>query len=241
VRPLHVRGVGLWRPTPKSLEAPCADVPSRLLRGTSAVTRIAIEVTAQAAREGGASLGDVPTVFASELGEVQTAVTLLAMIRAEAIPSPMRFKNSVHNAASGTASIAWQNTRFSTAISAGPDLVAMGLLEAWALVDLHGGDVVVSFAEEEIPAPLPRHGAYPALGVAFHLSTRPGGAHPVTLSALRLDASVPVATYPAGHEGDACAVALALLDAVTSRRAGAVSLSLDPSSPWCVDVGVSGP
>ncbi len=238
MRPLHVRGVGVWQPTPTSPEPSCADVPSRLLRGTSLVTRVAIEVTAQAAREGGASLADVPTVFASELGEVQTAVTLIAMIRAEGIPSPMRFKNSVHNTASGTASIAWQNTRFSTAISAGPDLVAMGLLEAWAGIDLHGGDVVVSFAEEDIPAPLPRHATYPALGVAFHLSTRPGGAHPVALSGLRLDASVPTATYPAGHAGDACAVALALLDAITSRRGGAVSLSLDPSSPWCVDVGV---
>jgi hypothetical protein len=240
VRPLHVRGCGLWTPS-VSPEPPCADVPSRLLRGTSVVTRAAIEVTAQAAKEGGASLADVPTVFASELGEVQTAVTLLAMIRSEGVPSPMRFKNSVHNAASGTASIAWQNTRFSTALSAGPDLVAMGLLEAAAWLDLHGGDVVVSFAEETLPAPLPRHGAYPSLGVAFLLSTAAGGPHRVTLSGLRLDPAVAPAAYPAGHEGDAASVALALLDAVLARRDATVSLSLDPASPWCVDVRAEAP
>lgn len=249
-----MRGCGLWTPgfaswparaagapDPRVAEPPCADVPARLLRGTSTVTRVAIEVTAQAAKEGSAALADVATVFASELGEVQTAVTLLAMIRAEGVPSPMRFKNSVHNTASGTASIAWQNTRFSTALSAGPDLVAMGLLEAWAWLDLHGGDLALSFAEEEIPAPLPGHESYPALGVAFLLSTRPGGAHGVTLDALRRDASVGPAVAPAGHAGDACAPALALLDAVTGRRAATVPLSLDAGSPWCVDVRPGAP
>ena len=112
-------------------------------------------------------------MFASELGEVQTAVALLAMIRAEGVPSPMRFKNSVHNAASGTASIAWENRAFSTSLCAGDDLVAMALLEAMALLDAQGGDVVVSLAEEDVPMPLPRHGEYLPVGFGFHLTAAP--------------------------------------------------------------------
>lgn len=247
MRPLYVYGCGYWSPgvlswrdraeghrREGSHEPPCVAVPSRLLRGTSVVTRAWIDALAQAAKEGGADLTTVPTVFGSELGEVQTAVALLAQIRAEGIPSPMRFKNSVHNAASGTASIAWANTSFSTAISAGADLVAMTLLEAWAHLDAHGGHVAVALAEEEIPAPLPGHGTYPSVAFGFYLGVdaRHGC---VRLEGLRTDASVPRA-HPA--QGGACAPAFGLLDAITTRRAGAVSLSLDEGSPWCVDVRV---
>jgi hypothetical protein len=245
MRPVYAYGCGHWSPGVASWrdraegrrregmnDPPCEAVPSRLLRGTSVVTRASIEALAQAAKEGGADLARVPTVFGSELGEVQTAVALLAQIRAEGVPSPMRFKNSVHNAASGTASIAWGNTSFSTALSAGGDLVAMALLEAWAYLDEHGGDVVVALAEEEIPAPLPTHGSYRPVAFGFHLGVeaRSGAAR---LDALRVDATVPLAS--AAH-GSACAPAFGLLDAITGRRAGTVSLSRDAASPWCVDV-----
>ncbi len=243
MRALYAYGCGYWSPGVASWrdrldgrrgeslrDPPCESVNSRLLRGTSVVTRAAIEALSQAAREGGADLAKVATVFGSELGEVQTAVALLTQIRAEGLPSPMRFKNSVHNAASGTASIAWGNNSFSTAISAGGDLVAMSLLEAWAWLDAHGGDAVIALAEEEIPAPLPSHGSYPSESFGFHLGVdaRPGSAR---LEALRVDPSVPASRGP-----HACSPAGALLDAITQRRSGAVSLSRDESSPWCVDV-----
>ncbi len=252
MRPLYVRGCGFWAPGLASwrdraagrrreglVEPPCEAVPARLLRGTSVVTRAAIEAVSQAVADGGADLATVATVFGSELGEVQTAVALIAQIRAEGLPSPMRFKNSVHNAASGTASIAWGNKRFSTALSAGADLVAMALLEAWAYADAHGGDVAVALAEEEIPAPLPGHGSYPSVGFGFLLSaSKPEGGSYARLERLRVDASAGVAPEVAGYVGNACAPAFALLDAVTARRGATVPLSSDASSPWCVDVAV---
>lgn len=250
MRELYVGGCGFWTPgfgnwrarasqtrDPALREPACDAVPPRLLRGTSLVTRIAVEVAAQAAREAGASLATVPTVFASELGEVQTAIALLTMIRAEGLPSPMRFKNSVHNAASGTASIAWENRAFSTSLCAGDDLVAMALVEAVALLDVDGGDVVVSLAEEDIPSPLPRHGEYLPVGFGFHLTTarRPGA---VRLARLRREA--PAAEPVASYVGNACASAFGLLDAVTQRRAGVVPLSRGGDTPWCIDVEVDG-
>lgn len=251
MRPLYAYGCGFWTPGVASwrdraaglhtgaAEPPCEAVPSRQLRGTSVVTRASIEALSQAVREAGANLATVATVFGSELGEVQTAVALLAQIRAEGIPSPMRFKNSVHNAASGTASIAWENKSFSTAIAAGGDLVAMALLEAWAWIDMYGGDAVVTLAEEEIPAPLPGPRSYPSVAFAFYLSAeRPPRWEGVRLEGLRRDASVPLAPAVEGHRGNACAPAFALLDAITLRRANTLSLSRDAGAPWCVDVRV---
>lgn len=228
-----VLGVGRWSPDGAAARPACAGVPASLLRGTSLATAIAVDVLRQAARAGGADLAATPTVFGSTLGEVQTAVALNAMIRAEGIPSPMRFKNSVHNAPAGVASIAHGSTRFSTSLSAGEDLVGVCLLEALAWLDANGGDVLVAIAEEDVPAPLPQRDAYAPLGVALHL--RAGGGD-LTLSRLRLDASAP----SLAHEGPPARSALALLDALAARRAGGVSLSRDPARPWCVDVDVAG-
>lgn len=246
MRGAAVLGVGYWSPGFASWAryregAPdttvtrpaCEGVTPSLLRGTSAATMIAVDVLRQAARAGGADLAETPTIFGSTLGEVQTAVALNVMIRAEGLPSPMRFKNSVHNAPGGVASIAHANTGFTTSLSAGEDLVGACLLEALAWLDVNGGDVLVALAEEELPAPLPGSGAYGALGVALHLRAGDG---PVSLARLRVDAAAPALS----HDGAPIASALPLLDALASRRAGRVSLSRDASLPWCVDVVAAG-
>lgn len=233
MRAAAVLGVGCWSPQGAAARPACEGVAPSLLRGTSLATAIAVDVLRQAARAGGADLAATPTVFGSTLGEVQTAVALNVMIRAEGLPSPMRFKNSVHNAPGGVASIAHGNTGFTTSLSAGEDLVALCLLEALAWLDANGGDVLVALAEEEVPAPLPLHGAYGPLGVALHLRAGEGA---LTLSGLRTDAAVPALS----HEGPPVRSALPLLDALASRRAGTVSLSRDPSLPWCVDLVVAG-
>ena len=246
---VSVAGVGLWTPgfgswpafragsrDPSVTRPPCEGVAPTLLRGTSATTCVAIEALRQAARDGGADLATAPTFFGSCLGEVQTAVALNAMIRADGAASPMRFKNSVHNASGGIASIAHGNTRFTTSLSAGDDLVAVCLLEAVTWLALHGGEALVVLAEEEIPAPLHHHGSYPSLGVALHLRAGDGE---VGLAGLRVDAAVPRAAPPAGHAGDPVAWAIPLLEALAARRAGPAALCGDGAAPWCVDVVVA--
>ena len=245
----QVAGFSLWTPrypdwtayrdgnaAPAALRPTCAGVSPSMLRGASVATCAALDVLRQAAVSGGADLRDAVTVFGSTLGEIQTAVALSAMIRGEGVPSPLRFKNSVHNAAGGLASIAHGNTGFSTSLSAGGDLLGCCLAEALAWLDERGGDVIVVLAEEEIPAPLPGHHTYPALAVALHLRAGDG---PVTLRDLALDPSAPAAAPIAGYEGCACASAIPLLHALDARRAGTVGLSVGPAPRWRVTVSVS--
>ncbi|MEZ4393145.1 MAG: beta-ketoacyl synthase chain length factor [Polyangiales bacterium] len=249
MRPVSVRGVGLWTPgapswtawrdgarVPPVARPSCAGVAPTLLRGTSVATCAALEALRAAAADGGAELSTVATIFGSTYGEIQTAVALSAMIRDQGIPSPMRFKNSVHNAPGGVASIAHGNERFTTSLSAGGDLLGLCLLEAFAWLEESGGDAIVVLAEEERPPPLPGHGAHPSIGAALHLRAGEGER---MLTRLRADAAGPRATPPSPFADCAVGACLGLLQALDARRSGTVALSVADGAPWLVDVVAS--
>ena len=246
---VYVTGVGVWTavfpdwaawlagaPGP-ALGAPsCAAVSARLLRGTSLVTRIALDVAMQALTSAGVSPDATPTVFGSHLGEIQTVVSLLQDIAADAPVSPLRFKNSVHNAASGNLSIALGNRAFSTALSAGADTPAVCLLEAWAWLDAEGRDVVVAVAEEPVPPPLDAlEGSYDAFGVALCLSASPGRAPRARLTNLRRQEGDPSAVPVRSAGDDRRAPLLRLLDGIARREHATFALS-DGSAGWAVDL-----
>jgi hypothetical protein len=201
------------------------------------VTRVALEVAAQAIADADVPADTTPTVFGSDLGEIQTAVSLVQSVTAAEPVSPLRFKNSVHNAASGNLSIALGNRAFSTALSAGADTPAMCLLEAWAWLDAEGGDIAVVLAEEAVPAPLDaRAGAYDPVGVALCLSVRPGPTPYARLSnLLRRARGAP--SHRGEPMGNRCAPMLALLDPIARRRDARVSLS-ESVDGWSIDVSV---
>lgn len=89
----------------------------------------------------------IPIIFASRWGEIGTTVKLMRQMHDEGEMSPAGFSNSVHNAAPGHFSLLTKNTAPYTAIAAGPDSYAMGLLEA----STYPGKVVFVYAEEETP------------------------------------------------------------------------------------------
>lgn len=245
--PLRVGALSLWTPGAPTLDAwragggapladpPCAGIPPQALRGTGPCTRIAVEVALQAMRAAGADPATTPTVFASELGELHTAVALIDLVDATGSSSPIRFKNSVHNASGGNFAVALRNRAFSTALSGGDELAAMALLEAWAWLDAHGGELVLAWSEEAIPAPLPGHATYPPLGLALHLSTDPSRVDAPTLTELRRVPGAAPPTLVAPHVGHGVAWALPLVEALAARRAGVVALS-PGDDPWCVTV-----
>ena len=160
MRPAHVTGLSLWTPGYGSLAAwargeedvsctdcSCAWVPPRLLRGASRFTRMLGEAAEQATRDAGGDPRTIATVYGSDYGEIETMIVLLDTIfRGDGQLSPMRFKNSVHNAASGLCSIGQANQSFSTALAAGTRTFEASMLEALALLDERGGSVVVSIA-----------------------------------------------------------------------------------------------
>jgi len=250
VKPVYVTGAGLWspgfadvaafragRPDPAVVKPACRLVGARLKRGSSRFANMLGEVVDQAASDGGADVATVPTVYGSSLGEIETMVTLLRMLYEEQGKlSPNRFKNSVHNAASGLVSIGTGNTSFSTAIAGGDRSFEVSLLEAWALLAERGGAVVVAVADDAPPEPLDQLGDYGALAVGLCLSADPPGAR-AKLSDLRAaEAPQARAAIPDDLRGNCASAALELLDAVQSGRAGTVSVAPLGRAGMVVDV-----
>lgn len=120
-------------------------------RRATLLARLAADVLDQAL--GPAGWSDLPIVFGSVGGELdQTFQNLDLLLQTPPSSSPLRFGNSVHNAALGQLSIPAANTRFASAIAASPDsVVAMVLLEALAWQAAHGGRVAAVWAEEPWP------------------------------------------------------------------------------------------
>jgi len=211
---------------------------SRNGRYTSLMTRMAIAALEQAGAQSGATLSEVPTVFGSANGEIQTAFDQLDKIERESVPSPARFKNSVHNTASGHVAIATGNTGFSTALAAGRATFAMCLLEAWAWLELHGSSIIVSVADESLPDHLSIAGRYDPLGIALHLGALPPAAGALgRLSGLqpRGQLSTPASVIPGELSTNPCAAGLLLVEALLQGRAGTVPVELGGEG-WSVEL-----
>lgn len=252
MKPIHVRGVGLWapgfsdatawregRPDPEVDKPACKLVNARLGRGSSRFASMLGEVVEQAAAQAGVDVRTVPTVYGSSLGEIETMVTLLRMLyEEEGKLSPNRFKNSVHNAASGLVSIGTSNTAFSTAIAGGDRSFEVSLLEAWAWLDQAGGDVVLAVADDAPPEPLDQLDQHGALAIALCLSAGPG---PLTISGLRRQTEAPASRVPDDLRRNCASAGLALVEAVLARRAGEVSISLPGRAGMAVTLEVAQP
>ncbi|MDX2089604.1 MAG: beta-ketoacyl synthase chain length factor [Kofleriaceae bacterium] len=260
--PLFITGISLWSPGYASLAAFVKDdrdesvidcvspwVPARLGRGSSRLTRMLGEVAAAATSSAGASPDTVATVYGSALGEIETMILLLdAIWRGDGQLSPMRFKNSVHNAAGGLGSIGTANRAFSTAIAAGPRSFEASLLEAAAWLWDQSTDegpktAVVAVADDQVPEPLatlcPRIG----LAVGLCLSTAGGAAALGVISHLRTQPqprTIPTSYFgrelPHGLLTNPAAAGLALLEAVVERRSGTVPLAFSVQRPLAVDL-----
>ncbi len=121
---------------------------ARARRFTSLVTQMHIEVCGALQI---AAAAPPPSVFATCHGEIQTADMLIADFRANAMVSSARFALSVHNTPSGLYSVATASTAPSTTVT-GSNAIAAGWLEA-ALTALEGGGtVLLSIADEPVPA-----------------------------------------------------------------------------------------
>ncbi len=254
MKPAIVAGVGLWTPgyptarawvdgrnDPAATRPVCTMLNSRIGRYTSQVTRMAIEALQQAAAPSALDLREVQSIFGSAYGEIRTAFDQLDMIASEGVPSPARFKNSVHNTASGHVSIATGNMGFSTSLAAGSATLAMCLLEAFAWLDRHGGSLIVVVADEPLPDHLALVGRYDSLGIAFLLcTTTPGAGRFGRLSNLRRDRDRKSETAIPPHLiRNPCAGGLALVSALATKRSGPVAVEIGGEG-WCVDFQADG-
>ena len=120
---------------------------ARARRFTSLVTQLHMEVCGALADK----ISEPPaSVFGTCHGEIQTAETMIAGIRDGKVSSA-RFALSVHNSASGLYSVATGNTAPSTTVT-GKNAVAAAWLEAVLTVHETGRSVLLSIADEPVPA-----------------------------------------------------------------------------------------
>jgi hypothetical protein len=131
-------------PAPRPL-----DMPMMLRRRAGRIGQRAIA----AAYEVGASC-QARYIFCSRHGDFRRTAGLLHAVAAGEPLSPAEFSVSVHNALAGLLSIATRATAGHTAIAAGPDSFACGLIEAAATIaDAPETPVVLVYYDEALPAP----------------------------------------------------------------------------------------
>jgi hypothetical protein len=221
----YVKGLGLWT---SSDNPPCRVVDSRLGRGTSHITRMAVECAERAAVQAGFELQSVGSVFGSALGELEIAVEQLEMMLSEeGIVSPARFKNSVHNTASGVLSIATKNRSFTTALAAGDHTLPATLLEAILVLDAGVVTQALAVVADDAP-PEPIRSArpdsdYAGLGAAFALDRSAEGALAKITLAQNADGEAFV--IEEALRSNPCAAALGLLRAIEAQKNGTYLLS----------------
>lgn len=125
-----IRGEQAPLATPSARPAPTLLAPTERRRAPDTVA-VALEVAARACEAAGRKPSDLPAVFASTHGDLAISDYMCATLATTpALISPIKFHNSVHNAAAGYWSIGTGSLAPYTAISAYQCTFGTGLLEA---------------------------------------------------------------------------------------------------------------
>lgn len=229
---MNVLGAAFWEGEGKPS---AALLPARMRGRASLLTALFANVVERAAASAGVDAGTLPWIFGSAYGEMGTTLALLEQLHGgDGQLSPAKFQASVHNTATGQLSIALGNPRFSSSLAAGPDTVAMCLLEARAWLAGHGGGVIVAWADEGVSPVLQPGREYSPLAAACVLSLD-GEPALATLGPLVAGAS-PSNLDMSGVVGNPCAAGLEIVRAVFS---GGVSiLDLNAGAPGGYSVTV---
>ena len=181
-------------------------------------------------------------VFASSVGEGETLQVMLeALRRPDMMIQPIRFQNSVHNAASGQWSIAAGITQPMTSIAAHDETVGAGFLKAGMQVMIESRPV--GLVIYDVPMPEPMNNKRPLgmpLGAAFALSPDPG---PATMAVVDISLSTAPATAPRNEvslalaaTGNPVADVLPLVERIVDETAGDVIVGLHGGGALCLRV-----
>lgn len=215
-----------------SRPAPTLLGPTERRRAPDTVA-LALEVAARACTAAGRSPTELPAVFASTHGDLQISDYMCAtLVETPSLISPVKFHNSVHNAAAGYWSIGTSSHTPYTAISAFHHTFGAGLLEAAVQIACEQQPVLyVAFdieAKGALSTMAPSRGL---LGVALVLApasaARPGGRH-LTLHVADepREATPPRSAAAALVADNALAPCMPLLEALAADAPAALTLTL---------------
>lgn len=115
-----------------------------------------------------------PIVFVSRHGEMGRCLALLTELRETGGVSPQGFSVAVHNAVAGLYTIDQKVNAPVSALSAGADGFAAGLVEAGALLADGADEVWLLLCEEPLPAAFAPHADEPQAAYAIGLALRAG-------------------------------------------------------------------
>jgi hypothetical protein len=191
----------------------------RARRFTSLVTQLHLEVAGPLHAEA----GEPPiAVFATREGEIQTAEKLIADLRESSILSSARFALSVHNTASGLYSVATGSTAPATTVT-GANALAAGWLEAALTALAEGRPVLLSVADEPVPAVFQGPRGEIGVAAAFLLAAAPAAGRPTT--------SVQLAVTPCAGDAEVDALHALARAADAWQRGAAVTVPLGRVQP----------
>lgn len=221
-----------WRAAPTLING-------RALRRLSPQTLLAIAVAEQMYR----ALDDnAAWVFSSAYSEGETLKVILeSLCRDDLAVRPLRFQNSVHNAASGQWTIAAQITKPVTSICGGDATAVSGLLKAILQARLE--DRSVGFVSFDMPLPFPLETSHritlPAgIGLAVSPKLTVKSFARMTVSFETCDIS-PVSTVYgtlALETGNPVFKLLPLFERLTGLVSGRVALDMNGAVKLCLEV-----
>ncbi len=144
------------------------------------VVKLALTVGRAACQAAGIDPAEPATVFASSGGDGENCHAICeALAGDDRLISPIRFHNSVNNAASGYWGIATGSRAPSSVLSAYDGSFAAGLIEAFGLLACEPGPVLLIAYDHPYPSPLAeKRPLGPPFAVALLLTPPAGGAGP---------------------------------------------------------------
>ncbi len=239
-----IRGEQTAPETAVSRPAPALLGPTERRRAPDTVA-IALEVATRACAAAGRSPSELPAVFASTHGDLAISDYMCAtLVDTPTLISPIKFHNSVHNAAAGYWSIGTSSHAPYTAISAFHHTFGVGLLETAVQIACEQQPVLyVAFdveAKGALSTMAPSRGL---LGVALVLapasSARPGGRR----LTLRIATDAPCEATPSRSDAatlvadNALAPCMPLLEALAADAPATLQLTLGERTVLSIQVG----
>ena len=234
------RGEAPLQQPPASRPAPTLLAPTERRRAPDTVA-LALEVAARACEGAGADPASLPSVFACTQGDLAISDYMGATLAENpAMVSPIRFHNSVHNAAAGYWTIGTGCSEPYTALSAPDATFGAGLLEALAQVACDTRPVLLVAYDGEARGPLATVvTSRGLLASALVLAPEPG---PGALASLDWQVAGPgevtAASTEAGHAlaGNGMSPCVPFFEALARGADARVSLALQPAARLDVEI-----
>jgi hypothetical protein len=228
-----LRGEAVAPEQPAARPAPTLLAPTERRRAPDTVA-IALEVAARACESARVAPGEIASVFASTHGDLAISDYMSdTLARTPNLVSPIRFHNSVHNAAAGYWSIGTGNMQPYTALTAWGDTFGEGFLEALVQADTDCGSTLLVAYDIEARGPLaqmqPSRGI---VGAGLVVASQPGA---TALAKLRwqvirgTERSEPQPRNVGLVAGNAMASCLPFFEAIALRQPATIRLGLAPS------------